>query len=239
MPCGSIRTLSARRRGGNGIAVRRRPVGERARERGPATDARRRRLVPGVSAVLFGIGLYGVFTRRSPIILPALGRDHAERVEPGADLVRPVLGRPRRAGLRARRHGGRRIRGRRRPRPRRRHGSAARRPRRRLAHGAHGTDEHARGPELDLPLRAARRRRGPDAGRLADLAAGRRLERHRLLAASASPRPSRRATSCTTSPSTTTTAPASTSSRSTRGPPPAASASRSTSWSTRSRSSRC
>ena len=50
----------------------------------------------------------------------ALARDHAERREPRADRVRAQLGQRRGTDLRARRDGGRRVRGVRRPRPRRR-----------------------------------------------------------------------------------------------------------------------
>ena len=210
-------------------AVRRRPAGSAPRRGATRTDARRRRVVPrGVGGPLRHRPLRRLHPPQ-PDHPAAVGRDHAERLEPGADLVRAATGATR-PGRSSRSSSWRS------PPPRSSSASASSSP----WLGARadldvdslrgsGTDEHLEIAELDLPLRAARRRRGPDAGRLADLAPGRRLGRHRVRAASASSRRSPWPTSSTTSRSSTTTAPASTSSRSTRGRRRAASASRSTS----------
>src|SRR5437867_3995752 len=66
-----------------------------------------------------------------PADRPAFARDHAQRREPRPDRVLALPRKRRRADLRARRDGGRGLRGRRRPGPDRGNGPAQARPRRR------------------------------------------------------------------------------------------------------------
>ena len=124
---------------------RRRRARDRARgprttwtKRRPRAGACRRPLVPRRR----GDPLLDRHRRRAPAPQPAdraaLARDHAQRREPRPDLVRAAARQPGRPDLRARGDGGRRLRGRRRPRPDRRDRQAAARPRRRPAPGAQG-----------------------------------------------------------------------------------------------------
>ena len=86
-----------------------------------------------ISASLFAIGVARRPAAAQPADHPALARDHAERRQPRADRVLAAQRRGIGTDLRAHGDGGRRLRGRRRPRPDRRDVAAPARARRRQA----------------------------------------------------------------------------------------------------------